>query len=169
MKRFGGLVACVVLGMMTWSAWCWAGVSSPPVTVSVRPGLQLMIPLVLNSDQIVAGINGELTYDPAKFLNPVLLATAETAAFNVLGNSPQPGKFRFVVYADPTAALNLSAPIFYIQLQAANIVPLSPTETLTYTISAASSPTGISLDGVAFQPITVQMDQAAVRNWAIYQ
>jgi hypothetical protein len=158
---------------MTLGVGSWAAVSTKAVTRDVKPGFAFIIPLDLTADQSVAGINGELSFDPAKFEDPRVLTTSDNAlGFIVLGNSPQPGKFRFVVYADPTALLKTDVPIMGIYIKAKNVIPAQPTETLTYTIAAASTDTGESIANtstVIFNDVTVNFGQSGADDWAIYE
>jgi len=169
MKRMTWLAVGIIAGLVSLGTWGWAAVSGQAVTVSARPGSQFYIPLILTADEAVAGVNGELTYDAAKFSAPELSASSYASGFVTLGNSPQPGKFRFVIYADPTALLTLGPPLIYVRLTAANVAPSQPSETISYTIAAASSPEGVSLSSVTFNDVTVQMLETGVKNWAIYQ
>jgi hypothetical protein len=160
-------------------------VISNPQVLAVRSGQVFSVPLTLQATtgEMIAGINGQMQYDPAYFSAPKVQAGPGAIGFTALGNETAPGKVRFVVYADPTAILGLQdRPVMNVQLTAATNLPRDGRTTITFLNgpvdasnpdkpgeSSASTPTGTPIGNVAFASIVVTLDESAVEDWLFYE
>lgn len=147
---------------------CLGFVGSETFSTHGKAGSPVNIPLSITTDQVVAGINGELSYDPTYFGNPSLNAGTGASGFIALGNEMEAGKFRFVLYHDPTAGVSVFAPALMFRLEAASPLPSSGVQTLTYATAAASDADGNSLDAVSFSDVSVAFS-TSTGNWTLYQ
>jgi hypothetical protein len=153
-----------------------AAVVSPALNVPANPDSFLQFTWPVTADLPVAALNGVLTYDPAYFSDPHLSALPASAGFNVLGNEAVPGRFHFVIYANPTAALPLNTPVIQFSFRTSASLPLGPVQMIFKASPSAADHTGAAarVDGfsfgndVTFHPITVQV-QASSRDWALYE
>jgi hypothetical protein len=167
-------MGCALLAL---SLAAHAGVTSDPETLNAYPGKLIHVPLTLHADDYVAGVNGEMTYDAALFHSPVIFAGLGSQGFTVLGNETEAGKFRFVVYRNPTSILNLDTgyPLVVVNFWAADTLPNDTTQ-ITYTIAAAARIDGTSFENagtpepeVSFSSVTVNLNRTPVEDWAIYE
>ena len=152
----------------------WTDVSSPEVTVIGYPGQQVSFSLDVSATVAVAGINGELTYDSTVLSNPEIQRGLGALGFNVLGNPVAPGQFNFVVYADPTANLNLTRPIAFFVFDISDQAVGETSTIVTYEMEAAGSAEGISLTNddnsdIQFGNVTIEIGGNAVEDWMIYE
>lgn len=148
-----------------------AAVTSDPLNLTASHGNVLYAPLTVHSDQPVAGLNGELVYDSTVFNTPQLLPTSGTnAQFNLLGNEPTVGHYKFVIYSDPVTPLDLATPVAYIALDLKPTFRAATLSTLVFNSAAAGDPNGASL-GATLASIQVQVSEAqnAARNWSLYE
>jgi hypothetical protein len=147
-----------------------AAITNPDTTVNVLPGLDTYILLRLTTADVVAGLNGEFDYDPAKFSSPSVFVFGYNAGFICQGNEVSPGHFRFVVYDDPTRPLDTVNPILSFRLVVANNLVPGSTSTATYSMAGASDPNGVSLPINMNGVVTLKTYQArnAASEWSIY-
>ena len=168
----------LMLGLMVLLAGvaARADVVSPELELPATSDSFLQFAWQIDSSLPVAAVNGILTYDPAYFSEPRIFAMPGTVGFNVLGNEAVPGRFHFVIYANPTAALPLGSPIAEFLFRTGENLPIGTT-TLTFksdlqaaaNTGAASRVDGISFgDAVTFNPITVQINTSS-RDWSLYE
>jgi hypothetical protein len=156
------------------SALVWAAVaavSSKAEVVPARrsPGNVVMIPLSLSCAQQVAGVNGEIRYNADYFGEPTVSAATGASGFTALGSEIEPGKFRFVLYKSPTAALDLTKPVLNLALVTKTIPHAVSSTQVTYALSAAAKPDGTSyLDDVRFSPVTIQF-QSDASDWNLFR
>ncbi len=152
----------------------WTDVNSPEVTVIGLAGQQVSFSLDVSATEVVAGINGELMYDSNVLSNPEIQSGLGALGFNVLGNPVVPGQFNFVVYADPTANLNLARPIAFFVFDISDQAVGETSTIVTYAMEAAGSPAGLSLanennSDIQFGNVAVEIGGNAVRDWLIYE
>lgn len=161
---------CALAALILVPALALAGpVTSDPVRTGAKAGTILGWELDADSDEAVAGLNGEISWDPALFSDPVVQRGSGALGFTLLSNQNDTGKLRFVLYADPTASLNLDAPVLYFSLRVADPVTQGQQATISYSIGAAARPDGTSfLSDVDLQPVTVRLIQTSVTDWSLY-
>lgn len=170
MKSFWKKSICAVGLALLLSGTSWAvDVTSEAVNISAAHSSPVYVPLKLVSSKVVAGINGQLDYDPNLFTNPQIQKSLPTQNFNVLGNLVAPGQYKFVIYADPTASINTKDPIVYFRLET-NPGTAANLSTLSFSTAAASDPSAISLTS-AFANIQINVleNRNAASDWAIYE
>lgn len=183
----------LVLGMMILlGGLCQAAitVTSPRVIAGqASHGTWLDVPLEITSAQSLAGVNGELVFERKFFSNPQLMADASNKNIIALGNEihndpaaadydPTYGHYRFVVYTDPTNALNLSWALLGIRFQVVNRIEVSTISTMRFVLPgatgaginlAASDLNGGSLDG-ALSDIQFRLESTSVKgDWTVYE
>lgn len=145
-----------------------ADVTSRSVTISPLRGLPQYIPLQLNSGQAVAGVQGQINFDPAIFSNPQVAAGPGASGFTVMGNLVAAGQYRFIAYSNPTKPLLLGVGALEFRLNTASTLPLTGSRTITYTLEAASTTGGQSLTG-DFANVSVIFRKNHANNWMLYE
>lgn len=137
---------------------------------AVPPVLTLPLTLTADAGETIAGVNGQLNYDPTFFENPTVAVAGGAGGFTVLGNEVAPGEFRFVVYANPTQTMTLeTAPIVNFRLNLKHEGIDGPVSTqITYSMEAAATPEGVSLADVGFKTVSVELGVGA-RDWILYR
>lgn len=163
------LLSGLLVGLLAWSATAHAAVESVEVNVIAFPERTVTLPLQMSTTTTLAGINGQLNYDPARFTNPRVDLAGGSQGFIVLGNEVTPGQYRFVLYANPTAILQVFNPLLGFKLDTTAALPAG-TSVLSYTLEAASDPNGVSLPGVNFAnaSVTYVQPRNAVNEWSVY-
>jgi hypothetical protein len=174
MKRPMRILSSRILSLMLCAAaiagvaWAVAVVTSKSVTVYTERGRYFSFSLDVDCASSVAGVNGELAYDPDLFSLPSVELGAGTAGFTVMGNETAPGRFRFVVYKSPTASIDLSKAALTFTFKAADRYNISGSQ-IVYSVNAAGDSNGTSyLDSIQFSPVTVYIKTGA-RNWSLFQ
>ncbi len=173
-RRALSTVGCGLLTLVLAGA-AWADITSKPRMISAQRGAPLLISLDVDATEAeaVAGINGRLTYDPAIFHNPAIGLQVGAAGFTALGNEVAPGDFRFVIYANPTATMNLNLPVAEFNIDVDPLAPFNTTQTLSFDTSAAGSPEGQSFaaqgKSVSFADFVVNINANAAEAWAVYE
>ena len=159
-----------VLGASALSARAQSTVVGDAVHATAVAGYDIMFALTVTSPEDVAGLNGEITYDTTYLSNPAVSLGAGAAGFTALGNEMTPGVFRFVLYADPTQAIQQSLAALQFSIHVADTVPQGHDEVLNYTIQAAGRADGTSyLTNIALAPVTIHLLQTGVTDWALYE
>ncbi len=167
-----------------------ADVTNDTYTALTKIGETLSLRFTLTSTNGVAGINGEVNYDPAVFSSPQVVEDIGMNGFTVLGNEMEPGKFRFVAYSNPVTEAALvspfdpaeSQPVLTFEFNVANDTGLQGTQemiTFDNAISAASTTDGVSIgvDGgsgglgetVNFDAYTVNIAATGTESWLDYK
>lgn len=169
MHKLSFTKSMLILLVMIAGVAAYASVTSDPVSGSAARGAYIVIPLKLNTTQTVGGINGELDYDVNFFSNPTIIAGPGASGFIALGNVTSPGKFRFVLYSDPTKPLNLKLDVAEFQFTVSStLLPKSQIQHLTYSIAAASDTAANSL-GATFKQVDIKLQGNAANAWALYE
>lgn len=155
--------------------------TSKDMTFSTRVGWGIQFTMDIDATQAFAGVNGELNYDPAVFSNPRVYPYSGAYKFTALGNEIEPGKFRFVVYNNPTYAMTEGVPQVEFALDVVNDTALRGTQhfvTFDNALSALSTPEGVSFgvaapdglgEAVTFGTYTVNIEETAVADWSFYE
>jgi hypothetical protein len=179
--RVAGAVLAIVALLVATAP---ADVTTKDTVLSARPGQDIFVPLILQTTagEQVAGINGQMTYDTDYFSAPEIQMGPAALGFTVLGNSVEPGKFRFVVYADPTAVMGQVTPAMYVKLTAAGVLPQDGTTEISFLNgpvdvsdpdkageSSAATPDGVSIGNVTFNTVTVALNESAADDWVLYK
>ena len=180
-QRIALLGSVLGIGLLAVSAL--ADVTSLPQPINnVRQGDQIAIPFTLQTTtgETVAAISGQMNYNAALFYSPWIEAGPAAPGFVALGNLVGPGRFRFVIYRDPTAIVQQNAPAILFHLSTpldvynANTTitflngPVDPNDPDKVGESAASSGQGVSLPNVSFAGVEVNYQNAA-QDWFLYQ
>jgi hypothetical protein len=180
----GPALATMGMAAMLVATVALADVNSKQVVLSARSGRDFFVPMTVmgTAGEQIAGINGQMNFDPALFSAPELQVGPGALGFIGLGNESAPGKFRFVLYADPTQLVGQLTPVLYVKLTASGSLPADGQSTITFLNgpigsgdpdkageSAASSAEGVSLAGVQFSEIVVALDQSAAGDWLLYE
>lgn len=183
MKTIFRRCALLLAGGTALGAAAWAGVTSKPQMLRAVPSEDFYVPLQLQTSagESIAGINGEMLYDPAYFSNPVVQAGEGVFGFIGLGNVVAPGKLRFVVYSDPTKAADLGTTTMFVKLTPAANLPIDGSTTITFLNgpvdpndpdkggeSAVSTTAGVSVPSVTFTTIQVALNLNAAADWVLY-
>jgi hypothetical protein len=160
------------LGLLACAAWAATyAVTSKPLVVQARhsSGSAVMFQLDVDCAQEIAGVNGEIRYNSSYFGQPAVSAGSGAPGFTALGSEIEPGKFRFVLYRSPTAAVDAAKPVLTFSLTTKTI-PRNVSQTqVLYAFAAAAKPDGSSyLDSVSFSPVTIQF-QAGASDWGLFR
>lgn len=163
------LLTGLILTLVVWASSAQAAVQSIEVNVFAFPERTVTLPLQMSTTTTLAGINGQLNYDPARFTNPRVDLAAGSPGYIVLGNEVTPGQYRFVLYANPTGILQVFNPLIAFKLDTTAVLPAG-TSVLSYTLEAASDPNGVSLPDVNFAnaSVTYVQPRNAVADWLVY-
>jgi hypothetical protein len=147
-----------------------AAVTSKSVTVTPYRAIPTLINLDLTSSQALAGIQGQINYDPAIFSNPAVFGGVGLSGFTVMGNLVAPGQYRFVAYANPTKSMSLAFTALQFRLDTSAALPQTGSRTITYTYEAASTTDGQSISSVDFSNVNVVFQRNSAKDsWVIYQ
>lgn len=169
-KLFTALFAVVMLFALAITP-AIATVRSLAIDQKVHPGASIRIPLQLTSDQQIAGINGVFNYDTNIFTNPRIDSGAAATYFITEGyeRPDDPGNYRYVVYADPTATMALTqGAVVYFLIDVKMGLADSTVTNISYTTSAASNPLGESLADVSFSDARIEIS-TGTNDWALYE
>jgi hypothetical protein len=180
LRILGALLAVAAVMISTAPA----DVTTKDTVLSARPGQDIYVPLILQTTagEQVAGINGQMTFDTNYFGAPQIQVGPAAPGFTILGNEVSPGKFRFVVYADPTAIMGLQTPVMFVRLTAAGTLPQDGSTTIDFLNgpvdtsdpdkageSAAATQNGVSIGSVTFNSVTVALNETAATDWVRYE
>lgn len=134
--------------------------------------------MVLISPDSVDGINGEMTFDPALFSNPLVLVDTGSPGYTALGNQTAPGVFRFILYKNPAdTSLDLTKPVIEFVLTPIAVLHHSTQSTVNFTMSAAArvvpgtggASTAVSITPTTFQPFTIFIGGSKAKDWVLYE
>jgi uncharacterized repeat protein (TIGR02543 family) len=137
-----------------------ASVTSPPIELNGYKGDPLEIPIQLSATAAVAGLNGELNFDPDLFETPIVNTGPGAEDFTVRQALPVNGVLRFVVYPSPLNTLKLDTAILQVSLTVAPGLTEDVDTTLTYTSVAASDLNANSMSGVSFGAVSAHLRAA---------
>jgi hypothetical protein len=163
-----------------------ADVTSPEYSIDAHPKFPLLMQLDIDSifdlgpgpdtSIPIAGLNGQINYDPA-FFSSASVATGHGApGFIVQGHEVSPGQFRFVSYANPTKTMNDFNAVLEFRLEPSVTIQPNSSTLISYSMEAASDTNGVSLDDdqgttlseVMFGAVTVNYNNS-VLDWADYR
>ncbi len=152
-----------------------AGLASAAITtnaMTVRPvrGLPTQFGLNLQTTDAVAAVQGQINYNPAILSNPRVSAAEGAPGFIALGNQIQPGKYNFVVYANPTQSMLTWVTEVWFVFDTATVIPPGTVSVVTYELEAASTPAGVSITPVDYAPVTLAVGgNASEGDWMLYE
>ncbi len=155
------LVLCLILAsFLTFNQRAIASVTCPPVQVNGYKSDALEIPIQLSATAALAGLNGELNFDPDLFETPIVNTGPGAEDFTVRQALPVNGVLRFVVYPSPLNTLKLDTVILQVSLTVAPGLTEDVDTTLTYTSVAASDLNANSMSGVSFGSVSAHLRAA---------
>jgi hypothetical protein len=169
-------MGCLAAGLMLITASAPADIVSQSTSVNAFPGATTIVSLEIEATagESVAGINGQLNYNTAIFHTPTVTAGSGAGGFIALGNEVSPGAYRFVLYNNPTAAMNLNEPVIEFSFVGRTDMPQDIESEITFTggtaperDEASSNLAGVSL-ATDLAPVLV-IKKNAVVNWSFYE
>ncbi len=156
------ILSLILASFLIVHSGAWASVTSPPIEVNGYQGDPLEIPIQLSATAAVAGINGELNFDPDFLENPVVNLGPGAEDFTVRQALPVNGVLRFVVYPSPLNTLKLDTVILKVSLTVSAGLTEDADTTLTYTNMAASDFDAHTMSDVSFSTVTAHLRASGV-------
>ncbi len=180
-----GSLALIMIGNMSLRSTT-ADVTSPEYSINAHPEFPLLVQLDIDSafdigsgpDVIlpIAGLSGQLDYDPKFFSSATVSAGHGAPDFIVRGNEVSPGQYRFVSYANPTRTMFDFNAVLEFRLEPSGTIQPNSSTLISYSMEAASDASGVSLDNdQGTTPTEVQFGSVAilysnsVMDWADYR
>jgi hypothetical protein len=144
-----------------------------------RYGEEAVIEARLTSPNAVAGLSGEMLFDPTAFSSPQISPGPAqpdgTRAVGYLidkgktedGEMIAPARYRFAVFANPLAGFSTSAAVVTFSLHV--IETESTTRQISFEMEAASETDLDLYSNVEFAPVTVILNTNDAKDWVLYE
>jgi len=159
------------LVILTIGSFAWPSVTGKEQSITTRRGREISVVLALDdsSDPNVAGLTGQLNYDPQLFSNPRVALGGGAPGFIAAGQLVEPGKYRFTVYHNPMTILSLEQTIvtfaFHVNATGSGTTPTK----MTYSLATAGDATNADLSPVSFGAVEIDIESSAGPWWQRYK
>lgn len=174
----GAVLSLAVFLLAAFAYQSAANVTGITVNGYFQSGKREDTAMILISSERVDGLNGEMTYDPNLFSNPIVTTSSGSVGYTALGNEVSPGVFRFVLYKNPAnQPLALENAVLSFSLEAKADLVNSTMSTVNFTMAASarvvSNPDGsssaVSVQPTTFQSFTIFVNGASAKDWQLYE